>query len=600
MTISDRILYDPRFEEHLLVNPVLKQDANKISTITFDIYKNNQEYNNISKLKGDIILYCDGDPIMKMRAVYTGETLQGGIKYQLEEMSARLNDIKCRPDYYTGTISQYLSAKISDFNTRNLDDDITFYVGTISGADSDSHTFVNNEYIGYWDLLTKNIAQEYELYLVPRYESNGIYIDCYSEENLPHGSQEIIFGENLVDKFIEKDATDIYTVLIPLGENVKVSNPRPGEATSLPLTIESVNDNKDYLENADGILLYGRKEAIHTWEGVTSASELKTLGQSWLSEHAAQMVKTTTITAVDLRNTDANIESFRWMHRVYVKSDKTNIGEWYTISKCQIPMGNPQKTKIQIGFTEGVFSSFTKDLDEKIKSASGGAGRAMSKAKENEEELKIVFQKTGLNSLGENENLWSLIKANETAIETEVGRATFTEGGIISDVSTISQKADSIELEVQNARQGETDLSAKITVLSNGINSKVSKNNIISEINQSAESITISASKVDISGWLIANEVTVDGLYSHNNIIADGYIQAGAGESVICDSLVMGSSGNRHTASWLTKTFPTGVSITRLDQKTYLLSDMSTYTAQPVNTVTLTTTGGTIYYLGHT
>lgn len=599
MTIADRILYDPRFEEYSLGNPTLKQNANKISTVTFDMYNNHPEYGNIQKLKGNISLLLDGDILMRMRAVYSGKYLQGGIRYQLEEMSARLNDVKCRPDYYTGTIAQYLSAKISEFNSLNRDNDVTFYAGTVSGADSDSHTFINNEYKGYWDLLVENIANEYELFLVPRYESNGIYIDCYSEENLPQASQQIIFGENLVDKFVERDATDIYTVLIPLGEDVKKSNPRAGEANKFPLTIKSVNNDKDYLENADGISLYGRKEAIHTWEGVTSASELKTLGQEWLNEHAAQMVKTTTITAVDLRNTDANIESFRWMERVYVQSERTGIGEWYSITKCQIPLGNPQKTKIEIGYTEGVFSSLTEDLDSRIAGASAGAGRAMSKAKDNEEELKVVFQKTGLNELGENETFWSLIQANALAISTEVGRATATEDGIVSSVSTLRQDADSVIAEVAQARQGETTLSAKLSVLADGISSKVSKNNIISEINQSAEQITISANRVNISGWLVQDIVTVKGLYSQNNIFAEGMIAAGEGESVQCTSLILGPSNRRYVASWMSKTFVTGINVVQDDQRTYMLGDMSTVTKKYVQSVTASTTNGTIYYLGH-
>lgn len=70
----------------------------------------------------------------------------------------------------------------------------------------------------------------------------------------------------------------------------------------------------------------------------------------------------------------------------------------------------------------------------------------------------------------------------------------------------ITQNAEEIALEAQRASEAEGLLSARITVNADKINLKVSKDNIISEINQTAEKITIKASKIDLLGLVEADE----------------------------------------------------------------------------------------------
>ena len=75
-----------------------------------------------------------------------------------------------------------------------------------------------------------------------------------------------------------------------------------------------------------------------------------------------------------------------------------------------------------------------------------------------------------------------------------------------------------IAAEVSRATEAEKELSAKITVTAEGIESKVSKDDIVSAINQSAEAVKIKASKIElvsadgtVSIDLTNNEVTITG-----------------------------------------------------------------------------------------
>ncbi len=84
--------------------------------------------------------------------------------------------------------------------------------------------------------------------------------------------------------------------------------------------------------------------------------------------------------------------------------------------------------------------------------------------------------------------------------------------------SEILQLADSISLRVSNVELGVLTNESQITILSNEISSKVSKGDIISEINQYAEEIRKQASKIILEGLVTAN--------SNFKILEDGSIEA--------------------------------------------------------------------------
>ena len=77
--------------------------------------------------------------------------------------------------------------------------------------------------------------------------------------------------------------------------------------------------------------------------------------------------------------------------------------------------------------------------------------------------------------------------------------------------SEIRQTQDAISLEVSRAEGAETALSARLQIAEGEITSKVSKNNIISEINQTSEQITINASKVNLDGYVTLTNLSTAG-----------------------------------------------------------------------------------------
>lgn len=83
--------------------------------------------------------------------------------------------------------------------------------------------------------------------------------------------------------------------------------------------------------------------------------------------------------------------------------------------------------------------------------------------------------------------------------------------------SVLSIASDMIQQEVERASSVEGNLQAQITVNADEITQRVSKNGVISAINQTSESVTIDASKINLNGY-----VTIAGLGSSGNVAVDG------------------------------------------------------------------------------
>lgn len=120
-------------------------------------------------------------------------------------------------------------------------------------------------------------------------------------------------------------------------------------------------------------------------------------------------------------------------------------------------------------------------------------------------------------------NSWDMLTGDFLlSASTKVGTSASNEGiatqGDVTSLSTrITANANGLSAEIARASNAEGSLSTRITANANGLTTKVEKNGVISSINQSSESVTINASKVNLSGY-----VTVSSLGSGGSTVIDG------------------------------------------------------------------------------
>lgn len=145
----------------------------------------------------------------------------------------------------------------------------------------------------------------------------------------------------------------------------------------------------------------------------------------------------------------------------------------------------------------------------------------------NHQELGARLEVTAREIRGEvhaaKSSLYTTISQTATSIRLEVvstkselsSSITQTASSIRSEVnaakstiySSITQTSSQIRSEVSNVRAG---LQSQITQNAGNIELKVSKNGVISSINQTAEDITINASKINLQGYVKATDITAD------------------------------------------------------------------------------------------
>lgn len=628
---NGRMLFDPTNDEYSVEAPIVSREANKLATLDFTIYPNNPEFDLIQDHTSVISVYLDGALMNEFRPAYRKNTFAGGVNWRCEEGAARLDDELHRPDYFKGTIAAYISRMVTQYNAR-VSASKAVHVGDILFNPDTVDTFINDDYEGFWEGLVSSLTETYGGYLIPRYEADGLYIDYMSDEDLPLGTQTIRFGENMADMFMDTDTDEMYTVLIPLGANVDVSNPQSGQARQRPLTIASVNGGNDYLEDAAGIALYGRREKTQRWQSITSASELKAKGIEYLADHAAKLKKTITLTAIDLHNLNVDVSAFQWMTRIPIYSEVHNIDTNYTATKMDTHLGNPEPLQLQMGEPKEVFTDRAPKNSVSRRGGGGGGGRAASQ--DDLDYWQMVVRK-------EEDLLWDsgLKEINESGIilDAESGVSLYNlkdiilGNGVIAGLKGyIDVNAENITQEVTRATTAEGTLSGRIDVQAGkitqivsavGSNGQVTAASIVLAINNSASSVTISADKILLSGNVsldskisgidayFSGSSTISKLLTNRidagivNVLAEGALQVSSAAS-----FTMGD----HAVSWKSKSVVTSVTIpsTGLSDKKYFvysdkivpsaISDLHTTQGYVVKSHS----GGsgpstsTIYYLG--
>ncbi len=133
----------------------------------------------------------------------------------------------------------------------------------------------------------------------------------------------------------------------------------------------------------------------------------------------------------------------------------------------------------------------------------------------NAESLTTVFQKTGINSLGQGETLYGNQVMNAESLATvfqKTGINSLGQGETL--YGKVTQTAESLstvytKTGINSLGQGET-LYSKVTQTAESLNSKVGKGEISSTINQTAQSVLIQASKINLQGYVTATELDAE------------------------------------------------------------------------------------------
>jgi len=450
--------------EYQVIAPALRYEFNKPDKLTFTFPPEHAMRNAVHKLKSIITVEQDGEEIFKGRIVEETTDLYNQKLVSCEGELSFLYDSLQRPYEFDGTAKDYFKMLITNHNEQ-VGKDKQFTSGMITAVDDeDSFDAESIDYKDTFDEMRVMLLEAYGGYLRVRYEDGVRYLD-YIDEYDETCAQKIEFGVNLLDIEDYIDAQDIFTVLVPTGS-------KDGKEL---LTIESVNDDLDYIESKEGIERYGRIVKHYRWDEVDDPVKLLELAQEKLLN--AEAFNTITIKAIDLHLIDVEAERIRLGDTVHIVSSPHGIDREVLCSMVEIDLFNPENSRY-------TFGEKPETLTDNVAANKRRSDGNLNHIKQTQHAVNIYIEHT-------DEALQRL-----STVEVDIDALNASISLSASRIDELNQRVTSAEINIDGAN-------AEIEL-------KVSKDGIISAINQTAESITISASKINLSGYVTASEFSAE------------------------------------------------------------------------------------------
>lgn len=503
---DDALLYSPGDEELSALSPVLETQCNAAGTLTFVLLPEHPMYSALHKMRTRIDVRQDDEIIWRGRVLETETdfyrqktvTCEGELTYLVDSV---LHPYKLAD--YDGTAAGLFRLYLTRHNEA-VSEAQQFQIGNV-----DIETLSSVENTGYantWDEISDNLLDIHGGFLRIRHEDGARYLD-WTKESGDTCAQVIRFGENLLDLSEYVSASEVVTCLIPYA----------GQSDS-KITIASVNDGKDYIEDAAGIALYGRIWGVTEFD-TKDASTLLEMAKKNLQKRLEETI-TITISAVDLHLLDVNAESFHVGNKVRVVSLPHGIDAEYTCTAISLDLVNPDQSEYTFGTPETGMASTT---------------AATSKA------VEVVDTSV--------EYLRQIVSDQNTHL--------LLFDGVIDAYTT---KVDDNTKAINTVQLTLNSVTGELT-------SKVSKGDLVSTINQTAGAVKISANCIDLEGYVTAKEFeTVSGWVDtfNGDFISAARCeldhldagQANLSETSITGPLTIGGTG----VGWQKQTVVTGIS----------------------------------------
>lgn len=470
---DDSLLYLPGDEALSALSPVLETQCNAAGTLTFVLLPEHPLYNALHKLRTRIRVMQDDEIIWRGRVLETETdfyrqktvTCEGELTYLVDSV---LHPYKLAD--YDGTAAGLFRLYLTRHNEA-VSEAQQFQIG-----DVDIETLSSVENTGYgntWDEISANLIDVHGGFLRIRYDGDVRYLDWTKESGTSCG-QVIRFGENLLDLSEYVSASEVVTCLIPYA----------GQGDS-KITIASVNDGKDYIEDAAGIALYGRIWGVTEFDA-KDASTLLEMAKENLQKRLKETI-TITISAVDLHLLDVNAESFHVGDKVRVVSPPHGIDAEYTCTAISLDLVNPDQSEYTFGTPETGMASTTAATSKAVEVVDSSVEYLRQIVSDQNTHLLITDGLITAYTQKTNENT-NTLNTVQTTLDGMNGTLT-------SYVSITDQHTQEI-----------TTVKQTMDGVSGTLESKVSKGDVVSVINQTAGTVKISASCIDLDGYVTAQE----------------------------------------------------------------------------------------------
>lgn len=338
---ADGVLaYDSRFEEYDLSGLTVTTGVNIGGTAVIVMPQDHPAYNLFVGCKTIVTIYRNGNLRFRGRALYPDDSIYGERKVTCEGELCLLRDSIIRP-YSYGVAPGDIFLDIIEKHNSQVEPYKHFIPGQITVESAWAMTeFESEKAESTLDVINK-LRKQCGGYIVFAASENGGRVIHWLQSIDRRSTQKIEFGENLLDfSSTGANSTELATGLIPYGAKDKDTGKR--------LTIESVNNGKDYILAEDAIAVRGTIFATETWDDVTDPWELLEKARAYLDQKKL-FITTLTLTALDLSVMDKSIDCFSEGDLVRVVSAPHGVDDDFLLTKMKEDLLIPSKSSITMG-----------------------------------------------------------------------------------------------------------------------------------------------------------------------------------------------------------------------------------------------------------
>ena len=332
------LVNDSRLEAHDLVGLTVTHGLNTSGTAEIVMPVEHPAYDAFVGYRTLVTIQRDGELRFRGRALYHADNFYGQRTVTCEGEMGFLRDSVQRPYSFEDTPANILKALLKTHNSQ-LEAYKHFTLGEVT-VSTETVKLENDSAETVLSVLNKLIDECGGFVVFTSAEDGSRVLNLYAAINRK-SSQTVELGENLLD-FSATGANNksLATGLIPYGARDNTTEQR--------LTIESVNDGKDYIIAEDAKDVRSIIMTTQTWDDVTDATILLQKARAYLNE-SKTFVSSLELTALDLSYIDKTLDSFTVGDLVRVKSHPHGVDEDFQLTKLTENLLNPSKSKITLG-----------------------------------------------------------------------------------------------------------------------------------------------------------------------------------------------------------------------------------------------------------
>lgn len=346
--VDNELFSDSRIDDLMLINPVVTLEANNPGSFTFTIPAEHPKKDLIKRRKSIISVFRDGEstPVFQGFCVEETTDFNRQRKVKCEGELSYLNDSVQRQAKYQGvTVLELFTEYIKNHNSQ-VDDYKKFEIGEVTVTDPNDYIYCFTNMQSTMTEIKEDLVDDYGGFVRVRYDNGKKRID-YIKDSPRISPQTIELGKNLIDFTSNIDCSDIATVVIPLGTKLDTQEV---EGLDARLTVKSVNDDKDYIENTIAVSNYGRIVKVVKWDDVTTPSALKTKCEKYIKDYQFDNV-VVQAKAVDFGYFSNKIEKFQMLDSVRIVSEKHGMDRYFMLTKMKLNLNNPENDVFTFGKT---------------------------------------------------------------------------------------------------------------------------------------------------------------------------------------------------------------------------------------------------------